>query len=266
MKFPDFENSHLRILRWGTASYLLIYHLSFLSEALHLWGANGYVDRNFLETYRLSILLISNSYLLPFSLLTLLLFFSLRLLITNQTKTWERIALFILHASFLNANPSIVHEPHQIAQLMLLILCLHGKGAADRRMGQSWALFLLIYYFLAGVKKAPDSAWLEGQALKSLLEWPGLGLDNPFNKFLLTLPSFLLVILNYSVLLLELSAPAVFISKNFRNIWIPAALLMHLGILLSMDVGYFSWVMPVALLSIWDHPTLLKAMAAKAKI
>ena len=255
---PSWDTTQRKFLRWGVALYLIIYHLSFLGSFADLWGQGHMMDRRLIAGHLQSLVFLSSGDWLVYLVLGALLVLSFCLLIWDLN--WIVLGgLFFLHLSLLNANPTIIHEPHEIVQLMILVLALQwsypeksARVGGDPMIGRIWMAWVFFYYFLSGLKKLPDPNWLHGQALAYLVSWPGLGRGNAVANFFGSMPGSLKSIANYSVLALELSSPLAFFFYRFRLYWIAVALLMHAMILVTLDLGYFSLVMAVALLSCCD--------------
>ncbi len=93
----------------------------------------------------------------------------------------------------------------------------------------SIVLNLCFVYFAAGLAKLLNPFWQKGEAMYYFLN------DERFFVFAaggkhVGLPAFLLYIINYGTIMLEIAFPLVFLNKKCRNIILLICLVMHLGI------------------------------------
>lgn len=156
-----------------------------------------------------------------------------------------QILLFIFSLSLHNANPYIIHEPQQIANLLLFIqiffLPADAKTFIDKKIILILTIALGVYYLTAGLKKMPDPLWQNGDALGFIISWP------PFSNFStivneITNHKFLMQFLNWFTLIFEISfLPLLF--TRWRDGLFFIGFLFHLGIFLAMEVGTFSYIM-----------------------
>ena len=161
--------------------------------------------------------------------------------------------LLPLRIGFHLACPFIIHEPQPILNLLLVVLLLlpideHWalkkntdfskplKTTHLRIIFLSMILYIGLYYLFAGLKKLPDMHWLTGKAVGLILSWPFLGLDNIFSD--LAKSPVVSFVLSYATLFFELGF-VFFALTRWRRLLIPAGILFHLGILLTMDIDSF---------------------------
>ena len=155
-----------------------------------------------------------------------------------------QIVLLLLQISLHNANPLIIHEPQQIANFFLLVSILWPSSKNDDAcvvMHRLMLAFLCCYYIFAGLKKLPDPLWIQGEALRILMQWPPLARDNFLNEFLLRHPAFL-KFATWFTLIFELGFSFV-VWTRWRLFLIPVGILFHLLIGLTFQVGTFGWIM-----------------------
>lgn len=237
------------VFRFALGSYLILYYTRFLVGTpgwRFYFSAHGMVDRALLGDYRYPSLLFlfPSPVFLNFctaGLFILAVLFALGRL----SRPWVML-LFILNLSFLQANPYILHEPQHLANLFLLSFAVffpvRNGQPADPFLIKTLIIALGIYYFVAGLKKLPDPSWRSGVAVGELIAWADIA-KTSWGSFLLSH-----IVLNrffsYSTLLFELSFVFVCLSR-WRFYWLAVGLAMHVGILLTMDVGTISEIMLV---------------------
>lgn len=163
---------------------------------------------------------------------------------TGRLSKIGQLFLFFLQVSLHNANPLIIHEPQQIANFFLFFSVLWPDSQSSQtklQMKRLMLAFLCIYYFLAGLKKLPDSLWLEGKALQILLNWQPIARNNFLVEYFLKYPT-LLKLATWLTLVFELGFS--FIAWSRFRLWlIPIGFIFHFSINLLLEVGSFSWIM-----------------------
>jgi hypothetical protein len=174
---------------------------------------------------------------------------------------WTRpsaIVAWMLTLSFDGLNHYVIDSGETARSILLFYLMLTPCGAvwsldAWRRRSSDtaavyvhpWAfrlmfLQLILMYFLNGVYKLFGVDWREGSSLYYVLAAPHLS-RFPYSQ--LPIPFPLLQFTTYLVLAWELTFPLLVV---FRWTRIPALVLgalFHLGILVSMEIGYFALYM-----------------------
>lgn len=154
--------------------------------------------------------------------------------------------LYVLLISFWNANPYVVHEPHQIHSFFILSLFfwpLNDASKLDPFIGKLPCIFLCIYYFFAGLKKMPDLAWLNGDALMSVMHWGAVSrfnlnlADNVWLVGLLKGATWLTAIFEIGFFLIVLT--------RWRIHLLLFGVFFHFMIKIFLDVGNFSEIMLV---------------------
>jgi hypothetical protein len=239
--------------------YLIFFHLQFFMLSQWIWGEGGMIFRDLIVPPTYSLLFVSAHPALSYILNALLVGLSVVVLTTTRHASLVYAVMFLIHTSLLNANILVIHEPHQLVQLLIVY---HGVQSyylkQDRKLdpvvAKLWLGFVLLFYFLAGLKKLPDSLWRTGESLQVLMDWNGLA--RPIAQSLVSsLPKWILQVGVYLVLLFELSAPLCFFNRKIFRSWLRAACLFHLCIWALIDVGYFSVVMLICLSSIFCFAT-----------
>ncbi|MBZ0165988.1 MAG: HTTM domain-containing protein, partial [Candidatus Omnitrophica bacterium] len=114
-------------------------------------------------------------------------------------------------------------------------------------------VFFGIYYFFVGMKKLPDPLWRQGAALQFILDWNGVARDNFLTQFISGTP-WLARIMSYGTLVFEMSF-IFLVFTPLRPLCIVAGLMLHCGILLTMDVGTLSLALMVWYALLFDERT-----------
>lgn len=227
------------------AAYTIYYGVTILPDLELLFGSSGMVNENLLQTVGPSVFLFSRSSLLLWGATLLLIVLSGRLFIGHLSR-WGLFTLYTLLVSFWNANPYVIHEPHQIHSFFILTLFfwpLSDEKKVDPFIRYILCFFLGLYYFVAGLKKLPDPNWISGDALLHILNWQAVSFhslkysDNVFITIFFKLA-------NWSVLFFEMTFFILVMTKWRRYILILGTI-FHLTIKLFLDVGPFAEIMLV---------------------
>jgi hypothetical protein len=107
---------------------------------------------------------------------------------------------------------------------------------------------LCIVYFFAAVSKMDSPMWMNGSHLFTMVNFPGRGFWNM--EWLRTTP-VLAEIANYLTLATECSFAWLYWRTALRPWVLTAAILMHLGIFLTINTVYFSEIMITLLVGVW---------------
>jgi hypothetical protein len=257
------------LFRVGLGLYLLDYYRTLLPDFLRYFGPSSMIQPQLLSP-RLSFLFWcwTPAWLLSF-------FALLIVLIVCFMIGWHPrrilLPLWLLHLGFHHANPLIIHEPQQLANLFLLcgfFLPIDAPPAFSQRRGRypAWSppkdaqavattltWFLGIYYFVSALKKLPDPLWRSGAAMHALLQWPALAKPTPLTSAILSMP-LLSTALTYATLAFELGFVFLVFTRA-RPLLILAGVLFHALISATMEVGGFAQVMMVWYALLLDEET-----------
>ena len=271
MKFEFNKNqiNEIGLFRTALGIYLLYYQCILFKDFSTYFGPGSMIIPELL-TLKFSILFwVWNSLVLK--ILFLIMMGLTLIFMLGVINLWMFIGLFILQISFHQANPVIISEPQQLANLFLLMfffifpntyptfLTLKNYPSTglmtkeDKQIINILIVFLGLYYLLAGLKQLPDPLWRKGEALYYILKWPIMSKDNFIVQELLK-HAFILKALNYGVLVFEISFIFLVYSR-FRWILIVLGLGYHLGIYMTLDVGSFSQIMLVWYMLLLDEQT-----------
>ena len=96
---------------------------------------------------------------------------------------------------------------------------------------------LVVIYLFSSLAKLPTTLWINGTALNFALR---NGSFSRFNMDWIASPPFVTSLLTWSFLFFLFSFPFLMWFKDFRKPLLAVGVFMHLGILVFMDVGWFS--------------------------
>ena len=176
------------------------------------------------------------------------------------------LMLFIVYGSIQNrAIPVWSTAGDQVIKLLILCLGLSKCGEVfsidsltinnPENYVNGWPIrlfqvYLSWVYFNAGVAKTKDSLWGAGKALRYATLNPGWGKRYGYVVKLFDREST--KILNYSVIIIQFFAPLFLWLKDTRLIYTLILMSFHLGIFMTLRLGYFGPVMIVSLFSFLD--------------
>jgi hypothetical protein len=178
--------------------------------------------------------------------------------------------------SYASSWGKILHSENLLV-LHVFVLALAGDAKEPRVAG--WALraasvATVLTYFVAGITKlrSGGTAWLSGDALGDWLAWDALRkieLGSFYSPLAAHLASsrWLLQGLAVFTLLVEIGAPIALASPRTARAWALLAWLFHVGILVTMAIGFFyplSGVALAPLLSVERLP-LLRRLGARSR-
>ncbi len=228
--------------------YLAYYNLSLVPDLLSYFGPSSMFRPELCHFLQPSLLFVfwSPVGIWSFFILMMGLIF---LFITGFCTRYFVWILWALQVSFYNANPIIIHEPQQLANLLLLFFfflplgnqCKENEIEGAQDLVRLLVFFLSIYYLMAGLKKLPDPLWQQGTGISYILSWEALGKDNILTRFIIgCVPIGRL--LNYGTLVFEISF-IFLIFTRFKPLLVLTAFLFQFMIFLTLDVGSFPWIM-----------------------
>jgi len=238
---------------WGYAAGIFFPALGvvgFLLHRLHPWKVGVTPDWLFslLEPWMRSDTMIAGCMAAWLAALTLL--------AAGWRTRGAAIACWVLSSSFGNVNPIIDNAGDSIRQILLFYLMLCPCGAAwsvdawltrkhrpegEKVIVSPWPVRLIfvqlvLMYFLNGAYKVLSDDWREGKSLYYVLHDTTL---TRFSYMELPLNYALTRWLTWSVLAWELCFPLLVLWKWPRRVALGFGVLFHLGIGLTMDLGFF---------------------------
>ncbi|MBK8091310.1 MAG: HTTM domain-containing protein [Verrucomicrobiaceae bacterium] len=168
---------------------------------------------------------------------------------------WPRMAALLMwfgstalfHRNNLTANPSLAY-----LGLMLVLCALARRDGSLPRMALvcAWVL-LAVGYTFSGITKLESASWIDGSAMIRLMENP-LVRDWSPRVWMMALPAWMLQMLTWGTLALELLfLPLCTFANGRKWAWI-AAVSMHLGILMLVDFADLTLGMLMVHLFVFD--------------
>lgn len=144
------------------------------------------------------------------------------------------VAWYVL-ACFLGRNPLILNPSMPYLGFLLLG---HAVLSAEQRRSRSYYRVVLIImaagYSYSGITKLASPSWLDGSAVRFILENP-LARPSALRTLLLGTPEPLLQLLTWGTLLLELAYLPLAIWRRARPLLWLAMVTLHLSLLVLMD-------------------------------
>lgn len=245
---------HFGVFRILFGLYLTWHFACLLPYASELFGATGIFGSNHPSPFRgawPNPLFLSDWAPLAVSMVGLGVLSSLFLTIGRLRRS-SAIYLWFLSTCLFTANPLIANPSLGYTGLLLLLTALTPSGEAfilKKPSQPNWNMpymipitawiLLSVGYTFSGFMKLDSPSWIDGSALKLVLENP-LARPNFLRDLLLQLPEFALSLLTWSTLLLELLFLPLALYKKTRP-WAWLAMIgMHLGIMLVIDFADLS--------------------------
>lgn len=111
-------------------------------------------------------------------------------------------------------------------------------------------LHICIAYFFSGFGKALGFNWWNGESIWKAINLPYSNRDFNFDFSLLIEHSYILIIIGWSTIIIEMLYPIFIWIPETRKIWLLLVVSMHLGITIVLNLYYFS-----AILIIWNITT-----------
>lgn len=254
--------AHFSLWRICLGAYFLYYALALFPylDELYASGSGGLAPVHFLSGGLNSI---SEVQLLQFfGLVTI---FLSALLCFGIFRRQVCFILFCTQVLFMNLNPMIFSPEQGLLNWFLLLLTVipNGEPLSFGRKLPGWKLprFALIgawvvcvlTYFFSGLAKlnGGDTAWLDGTGLYHILCENFL--SRPMNQEMLcAIPVKVFWPLTWGGLFIEVGGIFMLLTERLRQLWWILALLMILGILLTLDLNQVAWALLLAHLFLFN--------------
>jgi hypothetical protein len=153
------------------------------------------------------------------------------------------IVLWVIWVWLYTRNPLIANPSLPFIGLILLAHALLGGAVPDRRrwLSAPGAVFVVmaIAYSYSGWTKLESASWIDGSALRHVLENP-LARPGTLRDALLATPAWVLHATTYGVLAFELVFAALCLHGRIRVLASSAMIVMHLGIVVLVDFADLS--------------------------
>jgi hypothetical protein len=149
------------------------------------------------------------------------------------------VFLWYVWACLLGRNPLIANPGIPYVGWLLLMHAVLPRDGEDRAYvpgsfhTAAW-IVMTVGYTYGGLTKLASPSWLDGSALRRVLECP-LARDTALRVWLVSLPEPLLRVLTWATLTLEVVAAPLALSKRARPWLWGAFVALHLGILATVD-------------------------------
>jgi hypothetical protein len=240
---------HFALLRVALGGYLFVHFVSLAPYAEELFSRNGMLPDaaqlpsagffpNPLANASPSVAL---GFVVMLSLLSLL-------LLAGAYRRWLALPLWFGWACLFNRNPFIANPSLPYVGFLLLACtvvpnepCLRPSLPPAER---SWSIPLPLYrgawlllglgYSLSGLHKLGSPSWLDGTALRHVLELP-LARDTWLRTALLSLPDWAFAAMTWGALAAEITALPLFLFRATRRPAWAGLVGMQLGILCVLD-------------------------------
>ena len=188
---------------------------------------------------------------------------------------WTNVALWLLTRCFLERNPALKNGGDDLVQLGVFLLLLTPCGRALsldawrlRRKGllsgpawvAPWSLRLIqihvcLIYCTTGLIKLKGETWMmQGLPMTEWLQgtwWNGSSVYyvynhiyfNRFSYAQLQIPYWITAIQTYTSVWFETLFPVMMLHRWTRRLWLTFGVLFHIGIYLTIEVGWFGFYM-----------------------
>jgi hypothetical protein len=259
------ERMHsLGLVRIAFGLIAVAWTLSLAPSLYDYFGVDGVSAPGAVGRYRWSVYEIwPNDTVLLIGWVTLL--FAAIVLTIGWHSRIAAVVVFLLILSFDRRNPSIFNSGDMLIRIESLFIALSPSGAAlsldqRRRTGDFWSAQTrapwsirlmqcqLSLIYLATVRaKLSGTTWPDGTAVSYALQL--------WDMLLLPVPSFiktnalLMNLATWGTLVVETAIPILVWNKRLRPWVLGAGVLLHLGIMVTMAVGFFTPAMFVLYLS-----------------
>lgn len=281
----------LSFLRISVGILVLVNFLSFYADIPYLYGnkaflpnevANIYVNELQITNYRL--LLYSGMEYDQFWLVFTILFVLFALMLSFGLFTQvAALALLILQGSLFKTTPFFAYGGDYYVRICLFMLCVLPSNAQlslDAVLFKSMAkrfremvhfgklrtllrIFLGISYFFSGFDKLLGYNWRNGESIWKAITLPYVNLDFNIDVFWLSDYRWLLVIVGWSVIILETCYFLINV-KKLQKFWLWSIIGMHLGIALILNLYFFSAIMIILNLSAYYNFSETKRFGQRA--
>jgi hypothetical protein len=237
------------VLRLALGAYLTVHFVSLVPYAGELFSTTGMLpdaDRLPSAGFFPNPLVIATEttatvVLVVLSVLSLL-------LAGGVYRRFVAVPLWFGWACLFNRNPFIANPSIPYVGFLLLACAIVPDEAGFRpplpRAAPDWSvpkplytgawLLLGLGYTLSGIHKLGSPSWIDGTALRHVLELP-LARDTALRTALLSLPDAVFQIMTYGALAAELSALPLFLFRATRRFAWAGLIGMQLGILCLLD-------------------------------
>jgi predicted DCC family thiol-disulfide oxidoreductase YuxK len=276
--FQSKPTSPLELARMGIGAALLFHYSLGTPLLFDFWGDTGLMPRALvlqnIDSWKQSVFYYFSA---PWQwiLFHFLFLFCCAAFMVGWRTSWVKWIVLIGQISYDYRNPNLRYGVDNILACLLLILCLAPIGRAislDRvravraakriRLDATlppyvspWVgactrlmqIQMAVLFFYSCVSKIRGDEWWDGDAI-----WTLFSTNEYYNGFLLDLFArqyWLVNVLTYLTLLIEIAYPFLIWQRRTRPYLLAAAILLHLQFAVFMGLFYFSFVMVMGHLS-----------------
>ncbi|PTX60179.1 vitamin K-dependent gamma-carboxylase-like protein [Kordia periserrulae] len=260
------KGTFIAFFRIGTSVFILIHLLSIILDFTKLFGKYGIIPYDIRE-FILPEEMVSFTQIITFfegygipesititSLLTVFILSVIALMIGFCTR-FSALTTLILYKSIYAGTYIYGIDGFVVTSLFYLVIFPSGyylsvdniifKKRSRKNLNATLFKRLLqinvcLVYFFAGISKATGITWWNGEAMwKSINLWSANNVFN-FDFTWLAENSYILIVLGWGVLAIEILYPVFIWSKKTRKFWLMGTLLMHIGIGVLLELYFFA--------------------------
>lgn len=262
---PWTSNEFLSFFRITIGLFILLHHFSVLSDLHILYGFhavvpsevnNLYVDPYVLTASKINrfLKLDESTFWLAFNIL----YISLAAFIAVGFLTKLSVIIMIfLHTALIQSGVFFTYGADFFLSMSLFYLLLfpveHHLSVDSKiftiRIRENYVIYrrflqlhLAIAYSFSGFDKMLGINWRNGESIWKSLTLPYSNMDFQLNFSGLAHTPILLVIAGWTVILIEMCYPIIFF-KPLKKIWLGLTISMHMGIMLVLNLYFFSTIM-----------------------
>ncbi len=254
----------LGLVRITFGALVVAWTLSLLPDLEDLFGDQGVLPRQPADDYFWGVFGLANSDQALLIGWAALLVSALALTVGWHSRM-AAFAVFVLIHSFIQRSPFVFNSGDGLIRIVALVLALSSCGAAlslDRRRASGsfwsaerrapWAIRLLqvqlsLVYLSTVNAKLEGNSWSEGTAVSYALRYADMLIVRTPNW--LTSNALLMNVATWGTLVLELAIGILVWVKPLRRWVLAGGLLMHLTIMVTIGVGFFTPAMFVLYLA-----------------
>lgn len=176
--------------------------------------------------------------------------------------------------AYANSWGKLLHSENLFV-LHVGVLALAGERTDRRTAGwvlRTASIVTVLVYLLAGITKlrSGGGAWLTGEAIGGWLAWDALrkielgGSASPLAPIVAARPGLLQILAIYT-LIVELGAPLALLGARPARAWAAGVWAFHVGVLVTMWIGFFYPLSGIALLPLLPAEALARIRLARRK-
>ena len=187
------------------------------------------------------------------------------------TRFWALMLLF-LHLVLAKGTPFYAYGVDYFTTIALFYCTVFPVGSQhsvdnlifNRTTGNAFAfkrvlqVHLCIVYLFSGFDKLTGYNWRNGEAVWKAIHLPYFNQDFQFNANIFASYPWVMVIIGWGTICIELLYPVMISLKKTRPIWLSLTIMMHIGILLYLNLYFFSTLMILLNLSAYADLSVAK--------